>query len=58
MIDKKTKGKLIDQISIIRNWNNKLADFYKKPKSISNIRTILFKELNKLELIIFNKEVN
>lgn len=55
MIDKKTKETLINQISIIKNWNYKLADFYLKPNRISSIREIIFKELTTLEKIIFNK---
>ena len=43
---------ILSQINTIANLNDKLADFYTDPNKISDIRKILFIELNKLKRMI------
>ena len=52
MLNKEMKIKILNQIDVISNWNDKLADFYTKPKSISDIRSIIFNEIIRLRKLI------
>lgn len=52
MINKKLQNKIYQQINVITNLNDKIADFYNKPERISDIRTVIFVELNKLKEMI------